>query len=181
VASSVGVHVRPLQPGDLHEALAVVDQAFRVPKVRHLVDLIRESGRFDPELSLVAADDRGVVGYVMLSSVDLIMDAGTRGVQCLSPLAVAPQRQRQGIGGTLIRHALRLADKRGEPFVVLEGDPRYYRRYGFEPAANLGIERPSGLIPEPAFQLHRLSAWTDDLRGRIQYPEAFWRAGAVGP
>jgi putative acetyltransferase len=50
----------------------------------------------------------------------------------LAPLAVKPEFQRQGIGSELLRFALRQEIIRTNTIFVL-GDPRFYRRFGFEP------------------------------------------------
>ena len=71
---------------------------------------------------------------------------------CLSPLAVAPPYQRQGIGSALVRSAVEACDRMGEPLVVLEGSPEYYGRLGFEHAVPHGITHrtsPTGRPPRP--------------------------------
>ena len=50
----------------------------------------------------------------------------------LAPLAVAPPFQRQGVGSELLKFALRQESIKKSPLFVL-GDPRFYRRFGFEP------------------------------------------------
>ena len=83
----------------------------------------------------------------------------------LSPLAVAPDRQRQGVGSALVRAVTQRADERGEPLVVLEGAPAYYGRLGFEPADPLGIHitLPDWAPPEAA-QVMRLRAYEPSVR-----------------
>ncbi len=97
-----------------------------------------------------------------------------RRIAMLSPLAVAPDRQRQGVGSALVRAAVALADECGEPLVVLEGSPAYYGRLGFEPSARHGIELPlpSWASPEAA-QMMRLTSYDPALTGRVVYPPAF--------
>jgi putative acetyltransferase len=46
-------------------------------------------------------------------------------VYSLSPLGVLPDQQGQGIGVTLIEHALAAADRQSVPLVFLEGSPPY--------------------------------------------------------
>jgi putative acetyltransferase len=67
---------------------------------------------------------------------------------------------------------LAAADALDVPAVALLGDPRYYARFGFEPAESLGVHPPQ---PEwgPHFQLRRLTGWSDSLRGRFRYAAAF--------
>ena len=146
--------------------------------VARLVDALRHD---DPDvLSLVAEDRDQVVGHVMYSRS--LLDAPRRlvPVQVLSPLAVAPERQRTGIGAALIRDGLARLDKRGVPLVFLEGDPSYYRRAGFVPAAEHGFRRPSLRIPEAGFQVIMLSAYEPWMTGTLVYSATFWEHDCVG-
>ena len=52
------------------------------------------------------------------------------------------------------------------------GHPEYYPRFGFEPAAALGITAPWD-VPAEAWMVHRLPAWTPDARGLVRYAAAF--------
>lgn len=160
--------IRPETPADREAVFAVHKAAFGKAVEAELADAIRASDRYVPELSLVAEEDGEVVGHTMLSYVDLD-DAR---VLTLSPIGVRPDRQGRGIGGALVSEALRLADERGEPLVVLEGNPAYYGRFGFRPAGDLGIELATP-APEGAFQAIPLSAYDPELRGRLVYPPAF--------
>jgi predicted N-acetyltransferase YhbS len=91
----------------------------------------------------------------------------------LSPVSVAPDAQRQGVGTALIRAAIDKADRRGEPLIVLEGDPRYYRRFGFRQARELGVViRLPDWAAEGAMVLP-LSGYHASVRGEVAYPPAF--------
>ncbi|NGM13610.1 GNAT family N-acetyltransferase [Verrucosispora sioxanthis] len=143
--------------------------------------LVRALRDDDPEaLSLVAEEDDEVVGHVLFTRS--LLDAPRRlvPVQVLSPLAVAPDRQRRGIGGALITHGLRLLDERGVPAVFLEGDPRFYSRFGFAVGGDLGFRRPSLRIPAPAFQVARLSGYEPWMTGTFVYSATFWQQDCVG-
>ena len=168
------VRIRPERPED-HAAIgAVVAAAFGSPAEARLVDDIRSSPGFIPDLSLVAEAGGQIVGHVMISHVTLDDDGTRRRVASLSPLAVRPDRQGRGIGGALVRAAVDRADELGEPLVVLEGSPQYYGRFGFEHSVVHGIEidLPSWAPPEAA-QIRRLSRYDPALRGRLVYPPAF--------
>ena len=77
--------------------------------------------------------------------------------------------------------ALAALAARHEPLVFLEGHPSYYPRFGFRQAGPLGFVAPSARIPAAAFMVYTLPAHRPGVTGQLVYPDAFWRAGAVGP
>ncbi|MEV6597822.1 N-acetyltransferase [Actinoplanes sp. NPDC051346] len=146
--------------------------------VAELVDALR---RDDPTaLSLVSDEADAVVGHVMFSRALLDAPRKPVAVQSLSPLAVAPEWQRGGIGSALVRAGLRQLDERGVPLVFLEGDPRYYSRLGFSPAGAHDFRKPSLRIPDAAFQVVRLSAYEPWMTGTFVYSDTFWQHDCVG-
>jgi putative acetyltransferase len=168
----VTVVVRPERPAD-HAAIAeVVEAAFGQPNEVKLVELVRESDGYVPELALVAEQDGAIVGHTMFTYVTLRGEED-REVLLLAPVAVAPQRQSLGIGSALVRAGLERADARHEPLVVVQGHPTYYPRFGFESARSHGIKPPSPDIPDAAFMVLRLAAYDARHRGQIVYPPAF--------
>jgi putative acetyltransferase len=112
----------------------------------------------------------------MISWCDLRDDERdvTHRIAMLSPLAVDPARQRDGIGSTLVRDVCARADAAGEPLVILEGSPVYYSRFGFVDARTHGItiHLPDWAPPE-AGQVLPLSNHDASLRGRVVYPPPF--------
>ena len=168
------VTIRAEQPED-HQAISdVVSAAFGSPEVARLVEAIRESPNFLPDLSLVAVTRAEIVGHVMISFATLQRGDSTLPVAMLSPLAVAPAFQRQGLGAALVREVTARADARGEPLVVLEGSPTYYGRFGFEHSVLHGVRitLPAWAPPEAA-QVLRLRSYDASLRGHVVYPPAF--------
>jgi putative acetyltransferase len=169
------VVVEAEQPADADAVDGVVRAAFADhPEVADMVAGIRTSPLYRPGLAFVARAGTRVVGFVMLSGTDVTDDVGTRReVLTLTPLAVLPECQRRGIGSALVRAALREADRRCEPLVVLEGSPRYYGRLGFRfaPAHGIRIALPDW-APREAAQVYLLSSYDPKIRGRVEYPPA---------
>ena len=169
--------IRPESPAD-HDAISqVVAAAFGSQTEADLVDRIRASPEYVPEMALVAERAGEIVGHVMISHAVIHNDDGDRRIAMLSPLAVDPDHQRSGVGRALVEHSLRLADSRGEPVVILEGSPAYYGPLGFERSMSYGIEihLPSWAPPEAA-QVRLLTSFDPDdptLRGTVVYPAAF--------
>jgi putative acetyltransferase len=176
-----GTSLRADRPEDLMAIRDVVGQAFAEQDVvPDLVDALRASPAWLDGLSFVAEVGGRVVGHVLLTRG--LLDARERlvDVLVLSPLAVLPVMQGQGVGGALVRHGLAAAEARGEPAVFLEGAPAYYGRFGFRPGGSLGFRRPSLRIPEVAFQVATTSAYRPWMTGTLVYPDVFWRLDCVG-
>jgi putative acetyltransferase len=172
-----GLVIRPERADDDTAIRRVVGDAFGSPVEPDLVERIRASKEYLPELALVAELDGEIVGHVMISGAVVRNERGDHPIVMLSPLAVDPDHERRGIGAALIAAATRGAAERGEPFVVLEGDPAYYSRFGFEHSLPYGIELPlPDWAPPEAGQLLRLPSFDPDdgdRRGPVVYPSAF--------
>jgi putative acetyltransferase len=167
-----GLIIRP-ETGQDHPAIAeVTAAAFGNQREARMMDAIRRSDRFVPELSLVAELEGVVVGHVILSYVDL--GEGSRRVLELGPMSVEPESQRNGIGSALVDEALRRADGLGEPLVLVLGHPTYYPRFGFRPASELGLFPPDPRIRGEAFMAIPLRAYDPTLEGRVVFPPAFF-------
>ena len=91
----------------------------------------------------------------------------------LSPLGVLPEYQRRGFGGALVRATLEGARALGEPLVFVEGNPRYYGRFGFARADELGWLPPAEALYDWAFQVALLDERAELPRGQVVYPEPF--------
>ncbi len=131
-------------------------------------------------LSFVAVADDAVIGYVLYTRN--VLDAPRRivDVLVLSPVAVAPAHQGQGLGSELIRRTLdSLADSEF-PLVFLEGSPLFYSRFGFVAAGDLGFRKPSLRIPDAAFQVLALHGREPWMTGTLVYDQVFWQLDCVG-
>lgn len=127
--------VRPEVPADIAAIRHAVSAAFGGAAEAGLVERLRAEG--DGVLSLVALVGPALVGHVFLSR----MRAPFRAL-ALAPVSVQPQSQRAGVGSLLIRAALRRARDDGWQAAFVLGDPAYYRRFGFDPAAAAGFVSP---------------------------------------
>lgn len=166
------MRIRTEEPGDQPAVYEVVRQAFGRDTESELVEGIRRSPGWIPELSLVAERDGAIVGHILLSRFTIAGEGGTGDVPALvlAPLAVAPAMQNQGVGSALVRAGLARAEAMGERLVVLVGHPTYYPRFGFRPARPLGIQPPYPIRDE-AFMVCVLGeSGQPPVRGTVVFP-----------
>lgn len=141
--------VRAEGPDDVDAIHAVLTAAFGRPDEADLVRALRA----DPAWTFgLVADDAGTItGHIAFTRVLIDQTPAL----ALAPLAVRPEDQGRGIGSALVRAGLDGARSTGTSAVIVLGDPGYYGRFGFEPAARWGISGPFGEIPEfQALVLH---------------------------
>ncbi len=172
--------IRIAEPADWPEVCDVHVHAFGEDGesvVRLAEDLRSAEGTV---ISLVAEIDGQVVGHVLVTRC--LLDAPQRLVDALvlSPLGVLPGYQSRGVGSRLVHEAINAAEAVQAPLVFLEGDPDYYRRFGFVAGHGLGLRRPSLRIPSQSFQALPLSRYDAWMTGTMIHPEIWWWHDAIG-
>jgi putative acetyltransferase len=99
---------------------------------------------------LVAWDRGAAIGAIIFSR--LTYESDNRLVFVLGPVAVAPDRQNEGIGQRLISLGIDLLRQAGVDLAVTYGDPGFYRRVGFraitqdEVPAPFPLQHPEGWL-----------------------------------
>lgn len=133
-----------------------------------LVNALRRSEAFIPELSLVAEVGGKLVGHVLFTKAHV----GDAVVLALAPLSVLPQYQRQGVGTALVREGHRLAQVLGYGWSIVLGSPAYYPRLGYSPADTFDIRSPFD-VPRENYMARKLSENAPKLRGVVRYAKEF--------
>ena len=174
--NEISVQIRPERPEDYAAVDEVNRVAFGQEAESILVEKIRRSPDFIPELSLVAVHDGRVVGHILFSLIRVRIQNRPdqeRPVLSLAPMAVNPEFQNRGIGSALVRRGLEIARDLAHKAVIVVGHPDYYPRFGFSPARAKGLEAPFP-VPDEAFMALELEPHgLDGLRGTLVYPPAF--------
>jgi putative acetyltransferase len=145
--------------------------AFGQQNEAKLIEEIRGSQGYIPELSLIAEVDNIIVGHILFSYIDLIGEESLQ-VLSLAPLAVLPKFQKQGIGSALVKAGLEKADAIKEALVIVLGHPHFYQRFGFQPSVNYKITSPFP-VPEDIFMVKPLQNYQEKYQGKVVYPPAF--------
>ncbi len=139
------------------------------------MDALRASAAFIPELSLVAVESSEVVGHILFTRLTVRDASDEHPALALAPMGVLPARQNRGIGSALVRRGLEDARGLGHRLVIVLGHPEYYPRFGFQPAAPLGIQSPFE-APSEAFLVAGLdSGALEGVHGRVEYPPEFFQ------
>jgi len=154
-----------------HGAVCVVNEsAFETPAEARLVAALRKQA--SPIVSLVAEDRGAIVAHILFSPVEL-PGYPELSLMGLGPMAVVPDRRREGIGSRLVHTGLDQCRRLGVSAVVVLGHPGFYPRFGFTPASRFGIGSVYD-APDEAFLVVELAAGTlRGASGTISYHAAF--------
>jgi predicted N-acetyltransferase YhbS len=173
----MNIFIRQEQEKDIGSVYQVVKSAFKTMELasgdeQDLVNRLRKSDAFIPQLSLVAELDWHIIGHILFTK----MKIGDHPSLALAPVAVLPEFQRQGVGGKLIREGHRIARELGYHSVIVVGHPDYYPRFGYRPASLWKITAPFE-VPDEAFMvLELVDGGLDGVSGEIEYPKEFFES-----
>jgi putative acetyltransferase len=173
------VSIRPETIADRPAVYELIHAAFTRENEARLVESLRGTPAFIPELSLVAHDGTRPVAHILFTRI-VVRDGGEiREALALAPLAVLPELQKRGFGSALVRHGLAAARELGHRVVIVLGHPDYYPRFGFVPAPPLGIHPPFAARSEAFMALALQPGALQSFRGRVEYPPEFAEASAA--
>lgn len=153
---------------------AFLNEEYSDKKEHLLVNRIRKSDAFIPELSLVAVNqDKNIIGHVLLSKIKIADGDNTVDSLALAPVSVAPEYQKKGIGSWLIRVALKNAKELGYRSVIVLGHKDFYPKFGFKPASLWNIQAPFEVPDEVFMALELTDHSLEHVRGVVHYSKAF--------
>lgn len=172
------VIIRQEQEKDWGSVYGVVKAAFEDTEYadgdeQDLVNRLRKSKAFVPELSLVAEWESKVIGHILFTKSGI----GDNVSLALAPVSVLPEYQGKGVGGKLIEAGHRIAKTLGFDSVIVVGHPTYYPRFGYSSASKWGISAPFE-VPDDCFMALELKK--DGLKGvsgTAEHPKEFFEKG----
>ena len=139
------MNIRLEQPNDWREVENFTREAFwniyRPGCTEHYVlNQYRTNPDFIPELDFVMEEDDRIIGHIMFSKAELVLDDGRRVPSwTFGPISIHPDYKRKGYGLKLLQYALGKARELGVGFLCMEGNIEFYRHAGFGLASQLGI------------------------------------------
>ena len=168
------MEIRAAIPEDYRTIFEINAQAFPTHAEASLVELLRQRPQFISELSLVADEDLVLVGHILFTPIAIDSPTGQSSTSlALAPMAVLPERQRNGIGSALVRNGLELAKKMNYDAVIVLGHPEFYPYFGFRPASAWGIRAPFEVPDEAFMALELTSGALNNVMGIVAYPKEF--------
>lgn len=175
----MSIIIQQEQRSDYQQVFELVAKAFADmeksdQQEHHIIERLRKSDAFIPELSLVARQESRVVGHILISKIKIKNTSTVFDSLSLAPIAVLPEFQRQGIGAMLIRTAHQVARNLGYDSVVLVGHENYYPRFGYVPASKFGIQFPFDSPDENCMAVELTSNALQDVNGMVVYPKEFF-------
>jgi len=134
--------IREEKERDINQITKIHNQAFNSLNEGEIVRKLRRNRNLI--ISLVCELEDKPVGHIAYSPIhnriNEVIDIG------LAPVGVLPGHQKQGIGSELIKEGNRIALSKGYQRIFVLGDPKYYRRFGFEMAKKYNYY--SGFAPD---------------------------------
>lgn len=168
------VEVRPETTADIREIHQVNVLAFGQENEAELVDALRKSNSFVPELSLVAVKRRSIIGHILFTRIKIIDFSGNAfNSLALAPMSVRPGMQRKGIGSQLITSGLKKAKQLRFSSVIVLGHEHYYPRFGFLPANKWNIKAPFDVPSNVFMALELIHGILENVSGTVKYSKEF--------
>lgn len=174
------INIRQENSEDYLSVFNLIEKAFRNEKYsdhqeHFLVERLRMSKAFVPELSLVCVVGMKIVGHVLLTEIDIKGSQEEVRSLALAPVAVLPEFLGGGIGGKLIEAAHQVARDLGYESVILLGQDKYYPRFGYRLADEFGISLPFDVPKENCMAIELQPNALKNVRGSVIYPKEFYQ------
>ena len=160
--------IRPEMHRDYKDIVSLVLRSFKEgtdysdgTDIVALIEEIRDSEYYIPELAFVAELDGEIVGHFLFSRFPLSKTpegghggANDTDIVMLAPVSVHADHLRQGIGAAMIKLGIEKVKEIGFKGIIVEGNYRFYNTVGFRTSSEYDIFPVSGHpISEPRCQM----------------------------
>ncbi|MFD2938729.1 GNAT family N-acetyltransferase [Flavobacterium notoginsengisoli] len=173
------INLRQENKKDFESVFQLIEKAFEKEeysdhKEQFLVERLRDSDAFIPELSIVAEIGDTIVGYILFTKLEIKNETQTFQSLALAPVSVLPEFQGKGIGSKLILHGHEIAKDLGYKSVILLGHQDYYPRFGYELCKKYNIKMPFDVPAENCMIIELIEDGLKAVSGEVVYPKEFF-------
>jgi len=173
------IKLRQENEKDYKSVFQLIEKAFEKEeysdhKEQFLVERVRISDAFIPELSIVAELENKIVGHILLTKLEIKNDLESFESLALAPVSVLPEFQGKGIGSKLIVHSHKVAKDLGYKSIILLGHQDYYPRFRYELCKKYNIEMPFDVPAENCMVIALVENGLAGVSGKVVYPPAFF-------
>ncbi len=174
----MNLKIRQESPNDYNAVFNLIEEAFKNEihtdhREQFLVERLRKSDAFIPELSIVAEVDGKIVGHILLTKLKIVNGDQVFNSLALAPVSVVPSFQGKGVGGALINYAHDKARTLGHTSIILLGHENYYPKFGYKLADSFGIELPFDVPKENCMAIELIENGLKGVNGTVEYPKEF--------
>ena len=180
------ITIRPEEHRDYKEIVSLILRSFQEgtdysdgSDIIALVEEIRDSKYYIPELSFVAELDQKIVGHFLFSHFPLSPtkegghgDEAHSDIVMLAPVSVHADYFHKGIGRRMLQLGIAKVKEMGYKGVTVEGNYKFYNTVGFRTSSEFGIYPTSGIpLEEPRCMMCQdtYEGSLRDIRGYIVY------------
>lgn len=150
------------------------DEMYSDKREQFLVERLRNTEGFIPDLSLVAEVEGRIAAYILLTAIKIINKHEVIPALALAPVAVLPVFQGKGLGAALIEKAHGIARDLGYQSVIVLGHEKYYPKFGYRPLHHFNLSLPFEAPPENCMAIELVPGALKGLDGKVVYPAAFF-------
>ncbi|EHJ52760.1 GNAT family N-acetyltransferase [Streptococcus macacae] len=140
------VEIRQELPSEYREVENLVREAFwnvyQPGCSEHLIlHQFRHHPNYLKDLSKIILVDGQIAGQITYSKALLRHETTneTKEIALFGPFAISPDFQKRGLGKQLLQTTLDEAKAAGISYVIILGDPDYYKKFAFLPASTYGV------------------------------------------
>lgn len=151
--------IRPEEHKDYKDIVSLILRSFREgtdysdgTDIIALVEEIRDSEYYIPELSFVAELDGTIVGHFLFSKFPLspTKEGGHGGaadteIVMLAPVSVHADYLRHGIGSAMLKMGIERVKELGYKGITVEGNFRFYNNVGFRTSSEFNVFPTCGI------------------------------------
>ena len=172
------IKIRQERKTDFKAVFDLIERAFKTEnlsdhKEQFLVERLRQSNSFIPQLSMIAEIDNKIVGHILVTKLKIKNNQTEFDSLALAPVSVLPKFQGNGIGGMLIKEAHKTAIELGYKSIVLLGHENYYPKFGYELTEKFGIVLPFDVPKENCMVIELIENGLKGVTGTVEYPKEF--------